>query len=115
MHNAHGEPISTITANWISLIRTFQAKYGNNIHPSRLPAQTYFDGSEERLTDGTMIAELLSHVISPAEEKEQKERLPEEARQVGITWTARSRSRLAVALCPHRLQTWKSSTRSTRS
>ena len=42
VHKAHGEPISMFTADWTSLIRTFKAKYGNNIHPSRLPAQFYF-------------------------------------------------------------------------
>ena len=78
VHKAHREPISMITADWISLIRTFKA------NPSRLPAQTYVEGFEERLTDGTMIAEPLSHVISLAEEKEQKERPPEGARQMGI-------------------------------
>ena len=58
------------------MIRTFKAKYGKDIHPSRLFVQTHFEGFEERLTDGTMIAEPLSHVVSLAEEKEQKERRP---------------------------------------
>ena len=84
VHKAHGEPISMVTADWVSLLRTFRAKYGNNIHPSRLPAQTYFESFEERLADGTTIAEPLSHVVSLAEEKEQKEKRPESARQVGI-------------------------------
>ena len=84
VHKAHGEPISMIVADWTSLIRTFKAKYGNSIHPSRLPAQSYFEGFEERLTDGTTTAEPHSHVLSLAEEKEQKEKKPEQARQVGI-------------------------------
>ena len=84
VHKAHGEPISMIVADWTSLIRTFKAKYGNNIPPSRLPAQSYFEMFEERLTDGTMVAEPLSHVLSLAEEKEQKEKRPEQARHVGI-------------------------------
>ena len=65
-------------------------------------AQTYFEGFKERLTDGTMIAEPLSHVISLAEEKEQKERGPEGARQVGIhldsTLTIQTRRRFVSTL-----------------
>ena len=63
VHKALGELISMIVADWTSLIRMFKAKYGNYIHSSRLPAQSYFEGFEERLTDGTMIAEPLSHVL----------------------------------------------------
>ena len=103
VHKAHGEPISVITADWTSLIRTF------NIHPSRLPAQSYYEGFEERLTDGTMIAEPLSHVISLAEEKEQK------GRSVSSGHPARSQFKPADASYPHCLQTWKNSERSTRS
>ena len=39
VHKAHGEPISMIVLDWSSLIRTFNTKYTNNIHPSlSLPA-----------------------------------------------------------------------------
>ena len=91
VHKAHGEPISMIVADRTSLIRTFKVKYGNNIHPSCLLAQSYFGGFEERLTDGTMIAEPLSHVLSLAEEKQQKEKP--------------SRSRLAAARTKYKIMT----------
>ena len=80
VHKAH----AMITADWTSSLRTFKAKYVNNIHPSRLPAQSHFEAFEQRLTDGTMTAELLSHVLFVAEEKEHKEKRPDRARQVGI-------------------------------
>ena len=45
VHKAHGEPISMVTADWVSLLRTFRAKYGNNIHPSRLPVGIHLDST----------------------------------------------------------------------
>ena len=46
VHKAHGERISMITADWTSLVRTFKAKYRNDVHQSRLAAQSYHRGQK---------------------------------------------------------------------
>ena len=84
VQRAHGEPVQTLVADWNSMICSFKDKYGSNIHDSRLPAQSYFDGFEERLSDGSMIAEPLTHVVSMLEEQKMKAQKPEPARTLGI-------------------------------
>ena len=43
---AHGEPVSMLKCDWISLMTRFGDQHGNNIHESRLPAQSYFESFE---------------------------------------------------------------------
>ena len=68
----------------MSLIRAFNVKYGKNIHPSRLPAQSYYESYEEKLSNTSWRAEPLTHVVSLQEEEKQKALRPEPARGVGI-------------------------------
>ena len=62
----------------------FKAKYGKNIHPSRLPAQSYYESYEEKLSNTTWRAEPLTHVVSLQEEEKQKALRLEPARSIGI-------------------------------
>ena len=71
-----------LEGDWVSLIRAFEVKYGKNIHPSRLPAQSYYESYEEKLSNTTWIAEPLTHIVSLQEEEKQKALRP--ARSVGI-------------------------------
>ena len=72
VHRARGEPVQMLEGDWVSLIRAFKAKYGKNIHPSRLPAQRYYESYEEKLSNTTWRAEPLTHVVSLQEEEKQK-------------------------------------------
>ena len=48
-HRAHGEPVQMLEGDWANMIRAFKLKYGKQIHPSRLPAQSYREAYEEKL------------------------------------------------------------------
>ena len=84
VHRAHGEPVQMLEGDWANMIRAFKLKYGQQIHPSRLPAQSYFEAYEERLANTTWKAETLAHVVSLQEEESQKALRPEPSRSVGI-------------------------------
>ena len=62
---AHGELVSYLTADWVSILREFKNQRGK-IQDNDLPAQSYFEAFKERLHDGTIQAETLSHVVSIA-------------------------------------------------
>ena len=81
---AHGEPITTLTCDWISLMNQFKQKYGPHIRETRLPGQTYFEAYEEKLADGLLYPETPAQVISLAEENKQKALKPEVSRQMGL-------------------------------
>ena len=57
-------------------------KYGQHIHETRLPGQTYFEAFEEKLSDGLFFPENLAQVISLAEENKQKALKQEVSRQM---------------------------------
>ena len=62
---AHGEPVSILKCDWISLMTLmtrFGDHQGDNSHESRLPAQSYFENFEESLADGSLEAERLDQV-----------------------------------------------------
>ena len=67
---AHGEPVSFLTAGWVSLLREFKKQRGK-IQDNELPAESYFEAFKESLHDGTIQAETLSHVVSIAEEQKE--------------------------------------------
>ena len=79
---AHGEPVQMLEGDWANLIRAIKIKYGKQIHPSRLPAQSYYKAYEEKLANTTWKAEELTHVVSLQEEEKQKALRPEPARSV---------------------------------
>ena len=66
---AHGEPVSMLKCDWISLMTRFGDQHGDNIHESRLPAQSYFENFEEALADGSLEAERLDQVLNVVEER----------------------------------------------
>ena len=45
---AHGETVSMLAPDWISLLAAFKQKYGEHLHDTVLPAQSYFESFEER-------------------------------------------------------------------
>ena len=45
---AHGEPVSFLTADWVSFLREFKKQRGK-IQDNELPAQSYFEAFEESL------------------------------------------------------------------
>ena len=81
---AHGEPITMLACDWVSLMNQFKSKYIMQIHETRLPAQSYFEAYEEKLQDGLLYPETLARVISLAEENKQKSLKPEMSRQMGL-------------------------------
>ena len=84
IHRAHGEPVQMLEGDWQNMIRALKLKYGKQIHPSRLPAQSYHEGDEEKLANTTWKAETLAHVLSIQEEEKQKSLHPEPSRSIGI-------------------------------
>ena len=66
------------------MVRAFKDKNGSNIHDNRLPAQSYYDGFEERLSDGSMIAEPLTRIVNLLEEKKLEPSKPEPSQTVGF-------------------------------
>ena len=82
---AHGEPISMLKCDWISLMTRFGDQHGDNIHESRLPAQTYFENFEEALSDGSLEAERLNQVVNVLlEERAELAKTPHAAKHLGI-------------------------------
>ena len=80
---AHGEPVSFLTADWVSLLREFKNQRGK-IQDNELPAQSYFEAFEESLHDGTLQAETPAHVVSIAEEQKQRAGRPEFPKQLEL-------------------------------
>ena len=81
---AHGEPVSMLKCDWISLMTRFGDQHGDNIHESRLPAQSYFENFEEALADGSLEAERLDQVLNVVEERAELAKTPNAAKHLGI-------------------------------
>ena len=81
---AHGEPVSMLKCDWISLMTRFGDQHGDNIHESRLPAQSYFENFEEALSDGSLEAERLDQVVNVLEERAELAKTPHAAKHLGI-------------------------------
>ena len=71
-----------------------QMKYGQELPDDMLHASStiVFEGFEERVADGLMRAESLTHMISLAEEYRQEELKPEASTQYGIHLDSKSPS-----------------------
>ena len=78
---AHGVPVTLLPCDWTSLLtEEFKNKFGKHIPDDKLPAQSMFENFSERLADGTLKAEPLSHVVSLFEEQQDAKR-PDPTRQ----------------------------------
>ena len=81
---AHGVPVTLLPCDWTSLITEFKNKHGKHIPEDKLPAQSTFENFSERLADGTLKAEPLSHVVSLFEEEQQDAKRPDPNRQYNL-------------------------------
>ena len=81
---AHGVPVTLLSCDWTSLITEFKNKHGKHIPEEKLPAQSMFENFSERLADGTLKAEPLSHVVSLFEEEQQDSKRPDPTRQYNL-------------------------------
>ena len=81
---SHGEPVSMLCADWEALMLTFNTKFGSHLPDTVLPAQSYFEGFEERLANGQLRAELLTQVVSVREQEEQESRKPDSQRHMSL-------------------------------
>ena len=81
---AHGVPVTLLPCDWTSLVTEFKNKHGKHIPDDKLPAQSMFENFSERLADGTLKAEPLSHVVSLFEEEQQDAKRPDPTRQYNL-------------------------------
>ena len=81
---SHGEPVSMLGADWEALLVTFKNKFGTHLHDTLLPAQSYFEGFEERLASGQLRAEPLTQVISAREQEDQESAKPQAQRHMSL-------------------------------
>ena len=81
---AHGVPVTLLPCDWTSLVTEFKNKFGKHIPDDKLPAQSMFENFSERLADGTLKAEPLSHVVSLFEEEQQDAKRPDPTRQYNL-------------------------------
>ena len=81
---AHGEPISMLKCDWVSLMTRFGDQHGDNIHETKLPAQSYFENFEAALADGSLEAEKLDQVVNVVEERAELAKTPNAAKHLGI-------------------------------
>ena len=61
---------------------TFKTKFGTQLHDTALPAQSNFEGFEERLASGQLRAEQLTQVVSVREQEEQESKKPDVQRHM---------------------------------
>ena len=99
---AHGEPISMLKCDWVSLMTRFGDQHGDNIHHTRLPAQSHFERFEEAFVDGSLEAERLDQVVNVVEESTELAKTPNVAKHFGIhldaSLTLQTRRRLTSVL-----------------
>ena len=81
---AHGERVSMLSADWNQLLAAFKQEYGEHLHDTVLPAQSYFEAFEEKLSDGNLRAESLNQVVSVAEQEEQESKKAEPQRHMSL-------------------------------
>ena len=86
---AHGLLVTHLPCDWMSMMTEFKRKFGKHISDDRLPSQSTFKHFSEKLAEGTLKAEPLSHVISLFEEEQQELKKPEPARQYNLPLVSR--------------------------
>ena len=82
-------PVTLLPCDWTSILSEFKKKYGTQIPDDRLPAQSMFEHFSEKLADGTLKAEPLSHVVSLFEEEQQDMKKPDPSRQYNLQLDSR--------------------------
>ena len=81
---AHGVPVTLLPCDWTSIMTEFKKKSGTHIADDRLPAQSMFENFSEKLADGTLKAEPLSHFVSLFQEELQDSKKPEHSPSVQL-------------------------------
>ena len=87
--NAHGLPVTLLPCDWTSILSEFKNKFGTQFPDERLPAQSMFEHFSEKLADGTLKAEPLSHVVSLFAEEQQDMKKPDPSRQYNLQLDSR--------------------------
>ena len=82
---AYGQPITFLTADWVTLTVQVKMQHGMSIHDAKLPAQSYYESFEERLHNGFFEDETLAHVVSLADDHEQIASKPEPPFHLDVT------------------------------
>ena len=62
----------------------FVVEFGEHLHDTVLPAQSYFESFEEKLSDGRLNAETLAQIVSVAEQDEQESKKAEPQRHMSL-------------------------------
>ena len=44
VHEAHGEPVQMLTADWLELMDQLRSKYGKHLHECKRRSQSYYAG-----------------------------------------------------------------------
>ena len=86
---AHGLPVTLLPCDWTSILSEFKKKYGTQIPDDRLLAQSMFEHFSEKLVDGTLKAEPLSHVVSLFAEEQPDMKKPDPSRQYNLQLDSR--------------------------
>ena len=84
-----------LSEDWANLMLQFKENFGCNIHASKLPAQSYYEALQEKLSEGSLAAETLAQVISASEEENQKKNKPEPS---DSTLTIKTRRRYIASI-----------------
>ena len=86
---AHGLPVTLLPCDWTSILSEFKNKFGSQIPDDRLPAQSMFEHFSEKLANGTLKDEPISHVVSLFEEEQQDMKKPDPSRQYNLELDSR--------------------------
>ena len=65
-----------VKCDWVSLTTRFRDQHGDNIHETRLQAQSYIENFEDSLADGSLEAERLDQVVNVVEERAELVKTP---------------------------------------
>ena len=86
---AYGVLVTLLPADWTSIMTELKEKIGSHIADDRLPAQSMFEKFSEKLADGTLKAEPLSHIVSHFEEEHQDSKKSEHSHQFYLQMDSR--------------------------
>ena len=73
-----------LTVDSNTLMQMIKEKYGEEVHDSRLPSQSYFEAFQEKLAEGNLYLETLAQVVGLVEEQRQKQSKPDGSRQMWV-------------------------------